>query len=169
MVLESGINLFLPIFSFFFVLLVIYAILDKTKILGESKFIHLLVSFIISIIFISFSSMEFYVRSIIPWFVVLVVIVFMVLFIAGFSTKDFEKMMTPTFSWIIIFVLVVIFLVAAIKVFNPILHPNLIITSGQSPQIISQIIGFLFSSRWSGSVLLLAIAALVSWVITRKS
>ena len=52
----SGIYFFMPVFSFLFVFLIVYAILARTKILGDSGFVNLLVSFIISIIFMSFSS-----------------------------------------------------------------------------------------------------------------
>jgi hypothetical protein len=164
----SGLKFFMPVFSFLFVFVIVYAILAKTKIIGESKFVHLLISFIISIVFMSVSSMELYVREIIPWFAVLIVIVFLVLLVAGFSTKKLEDIMTPTFAWIAIAVLIIIFLIAAIQVFNPVLHPESVVVSGDSPGIIGQLRDFVTSSKVAGSIILLIVAAIVAWIITKK-
>ena len=164
----SGIYFFMPVFSFLFVSLIIYLILLKTKILGESKFILVLISFIVSVIFMSFSSMELYVRTLIPWFVVLFVIVFLILLIAGLSTKKLDDILTSRLAWFLATILVIIFLVAAIRVFNPIFHPDLIITSGEGITLVSQMRTYFDSGSLIGSVLLLVIAGIVAWVITKK-
>jgi len=165
----SGINFFMPLFSFFFVFVVIYALLAKTQLIGDSKFIHILVSFIISIVFMSFSSMELYIRTIIPWFVVLFIVVFLVLTVVAFSTKDWDKIMSPTFAWIVVGVLVVIFLIAAIKVFNPVFHPDSIITGGGGDASFGQQArNILVNSKVTGSILLILVTIVVSWAITRN-
>jgi len=166
----SGIFFFMPVFSFLFVFLISYAILVKTKILGEMPFVNVLVSFILAIVFMSFSSVELYIRTIIPWFAVLFVIVFLILLVAGLATKDLDGIMTNKFAWIIISILVVIFLIAAIKVFNPVLHPDLVITSGDGTQegIVQQLRDVL-GSGVVGGVMLIIIASIVAWVITRNS
>jgi len=169
MVLDiSGIFFFMPVFSFLFVFLICYAILVKTKLLGEMGFVNSFVSFIIAIVFMSFSSVELYIRTIIPWFAVLFVIVFLILLIAGLSTKNLDGIMTNKFSWVIIGILIAVFLIIAIRVFNPVLHPDLIITSGDGtqPGIVEQL-AYILDSRVAGGLLLVAIAAIVSWVITR--
>ncbi len=162
----TGINYFMPLFSFFFVVLIVYLILNKTKILGESNFLNFLVSFIMAIIFMSFSSIELYVRNIIPWFVVLLIIVFLVLFLAAFSTKDIDKIMTSKFAWAVMIILIIIFMIVAIQVFNPVFHPDKIITSG-SGTAGSQIINFFVNSRYTGTILLVIISAVLGWVVTR--
>ena len=164
----SGLNFFMPVFSFLFVFLIVYALLVKTKIVGESKFVNLLISFIISVVFMSVSSMELYVQKIIPWFVVLLVVVFLILLIAGFATKDLNKIMTPAFAWVAVAVLIIIFLIAAIQVFNPVFHPDLVVTSGENPGLISQLRDYAGSSKVAGSLILLVVAALVAWVVTKK-
>ena len=166
----SGLQFFLPIFSFLFVFLISYAILIKTKLLGEMPFVNVLVSFILAIVFMSFSSVELYIRTIIPWFAVLFVIVFLVLLIAGLATKDLSGIMTKGFAWVIIAILVAVFLVAAIKVFNPVLHPDLVVTSGDGtqPGIIEQLRDVL-DNRIAGGVLLVVIAIVVSAIITKGS
>ena len=162
----TGIYFFMPVFSFLFVFVVVYAILTKTKVLGEQK-VNLLISFVMAIIFMNFSSMQLYVETMLPWFVVFVICLFLVLVIMAFSTKDVGKMMTPAFAWVMVAILVVIFLISAIKVFNPVFHPEYGITSGDSPQIIGQVRS-MFDNQTSGSVLLLIVAAVVTWVLVRK-
>jgi len=164
----SGISFFMPVFGFLFVFLVVYAILLKSKIFGDIPFAYFLVSFAMSVIFMSFSSLELYVRTIIPWFVILFIIVFLVLLIAGFSTKSLDKIMTSKFAWFIVAVLVIIFLIAAIRVFNPIFHPDLVIASGEGTSLGEQVKGFFGSSKWAGSLLLFLIAAVVAWFISKK-
>lgn len=163
----SGIYFFMPVFSFLFVFLIVYAILARTKILGESGFVNLLVSFIMAIIFMSFSSLELYVKTIVPWAIVLLVIVFLVLLLAGMSTKDLGKIMTNKFAWAIIIILLIIFLISAIKVFNPVFHPDLVITSGEGTSLVEQI-AYSLDGRVTGTILLIIIALAVSWILTRK-
>ena len=161
----SGLNFFMPVFSFLLVFVIVYALLAKFKIIGESKWILVFVSFIVAIIFMSFSSLKLYVETIIPWFVVLLVIVFLVLIMGFFTSKDWVP--KSWFAWIIIIILIIIFLVSAIRVFNPVFHPDLGITSGQGTSMLEQV-GEYLDGGFLGSVLLLIIAGIVAWVITRK-
>jgi len=158
----AGLYFFMPVFSFLFVFLIVYAILLKTKLLGEGKFV---------IAFMSFSTANFstdqYVRTIVPWFAVLLVCVFLVLVLAGLSTKDLGKIMTNKFAWVVIAILIIIFIIAAIRVFNPVFNWTYGVSSGDSPQVISQIRD-LFSNSVGGGILLAIVAGLVAWVITRK-
>jgi len=161
----SGLNFFMPLFSFLLVFVVVYALLARFKIIGEGKFINILISFVVAIIFISFSSLKLYIETILPWFVVLLVIVFLVLIMGFFSSKDWSP--KSWFAWIIIIVLIAIFLISAIYVFNPVFHPDLGLASGQGTSMLEQISGY-FDGGFLGSILLLIIAGIVAWVITRK-
>ena len=168
----AGLYFFMPVFSFLFVFLIVYAVLLKTKLLGEGKFVIALISFVIGIIFMSFStvsgSTDQYVRTIVPWFAVLLVCVFLVLVLAGLSTKDLGKIMTTRFAWVVIAILIVIFIIAAIRVFNPVFNWTYGVSSApDQPQVISQIRD-LFSNAVGGGILLLIVAILVAWVITKK-
>jgi len=166
----SGLEFFMPIFSFLFVLLIVFIILGFTKILGDNKYLHFLIAFIMAVVFMSFSSMDLFVKTIVPWFVVLLVVVFLVLLIAGFSTKGLDKIMSPAFAWVIVAVLIIIFLIAAIKVFNPVFHSDLLITSGDVGQegVGTQLYDFFSSSKFAGSFLLLIISVIVAWVLTKS-
>ena len=79
-----------------------YAILAKTKLLGESNFVNLFLSFIFATIFVTFSPGVDYVTTITPWFVILIISLLFVMMIIGFSQKEIDKMMKPGFSWFFI-------------------------------------------------------------------
>ncbi len=164
----SGIYIFMPIFSFLFVFIIVLAILKGSKILGEVPFANVLVSFIMAIIFISFSSLNLYVQTLIPWVAVLIVCVFFIMMVYGFASGKLDEIFkNKGFAWGMVGVLVVIFLIAAIRVFNPIFHPDLIITSGEGTSLIEQI-SYAYEGRIFGTVLLLIISAVVAMIITKK-
>src|SRR3989344_8902355 len=111
----SWLSYFMAIFGFLLVYIVVYAILTKTKILGENAFINSITAFILAIVFISFSPGVSYIGIITPWFVILVVSLFFFLVIVGFSQKEIDKFMKPGITWVFIVILLIIFLIAAIK------------------------------------------------------
>tara|TARA_Y100000310_G_scaffold197013_2_gene197108 strand:+ start:1095 stop:1574 length:480 start_codon:yes stop_codon:yes gene_type:complete len=151
----SWLAYYMPVFGFLFVFTVIYAILAKTSILGESPFTNLLVSFLFGIVFITFAPGVDYVQTIIPWFVILIISLFFLMMVVGFSQKDMDKFMQPSLAWVFIGILVVMFLWSAIVVFNPFLQPY--------------VDKFLYSERLYGAVLLALVAGAASWIITRKA
>jgi len=165
----GGLYFFMPVFSFLFVFLVVFGVLTKTKVLGGAAAANVIVSFIVAVIFMSFSSLELYVRSVLPWLITLVIIVVIVLVIAGVTTKDLGWIMKPGIGWVIVVIVVIVFFVAAIKVFNPVFHPDLVITEGEEGgvTIMEQFKDFFGTSKWAGSILLLIIAILVGWFIMR--
>ena len=84
----SWLNQGMPLFAFALVFLLSYAILAKTKVLGESKPINFGISLILGIIFITFSSVSEYLTNIAPWFIVLLTSLFFILLMIGFTTED---------------------------------------------------------------------------------
>ena len=149
----SELSYFLPILSFLFVFIVIFALLDKTKVVSESKFLNIFLSGIVAVIFITFTSVRSYVENIVPWVAVLIVALFFVLFIvlaAGGKAGDYKK---PVL-WVFVILLILIFLFAAIKVFSATLGSLL-------PE------SLIYSSRFLGAVLLIILTAAVAWVMTR--
>jgi hypothetical protein len=169
MVLDtSSINFFMPIFSFLFVFVIVYAVLAKTKLLGGNKFVDLTTGFIMSIIFMSFSSAQRYVETIVPWAAVMMVVVFLILLIAGLSTDDLKKIMTTKFAWAVISILILIFLITAVRVFNPIFHQDYLLTTGTgSTTIVSQLLSYM-NSGVTGGILLLIMGLIVAWIITKR-
>ena len=47
-------------------------------------------------------------------------------------------------------------------------HPDLIITGGEGKGMVEQVTDFFSSSKWAGTIILLIVAVLVGWFITKK-
>jgi len=170
MAVEIGIlSLLNPIFVFVLLFVVFYAILAKTKILGESQGNNLIVSFVLAIIFATLTSARDYVISVIPWFAILFVIAFLILLLIGIMQKDVDKFIKPGVSWIFVIIFVIILIVIAIKVFYPQIAPYTPggDETGANP-ILLQIKHLISTPEVLGALLLLIIAAVTSWVLTKK-
>jgi hypothetical protein len=165
----SSLNFFLPVFGFLLVFLVMYLLFAKTKILGENKFAHILISFIIATFFISFSSGAKLVETVTPWFVILIVAIFFVVLLAGFTQKDLDKFFKPGFAWFFIAILGIVFLISLLVVYNSVLYPYLPgVDSVGGDATILKFTDWLYSSKIIGTVVLLVLAGLASWALTRK-
>ena len=148
----SGIAYFLPLFSFLLVFVVTYSVLNKTKIVGEDKWIQLLISFIISTVFVIAVRPREYILDIVPWFAVLVITLFFVLAMTGFvgGLESFGKGIGRALVWIML----ALFLLSAYFVFSDILNE-------------SGIADWIFSAKVIGAIVLLGISALVAWVLVK--
>ncbi len=102
----------LPILGFALIVFISYAVIAKTKILGESKAINLIVSLILGAIFITFSSIRQYILNITPLFALLVVVAFMFLITIYFIAKEPDNFTKP-FA-IIFVILLALLLIGAI-------------------------------------------------------
>ena len=108
---------FLPVFSFLFIFVIMYAVLDKFKLMGDNKSIKFIASLSIALIFLfSKSTLEF-VNFVTPWFVILVIIAFCILSLfmfMGLKEKSMEATIgDPRVYWTIL-VIIIILLIAAI-------------------------------------------------------
>ena len=148
----SWINNILPILVFLFVFLIIFSILTKTKVLGGNSFINSLVSFIIGIIFLTASTFNEYVATIVPWFVLIIIIIFFILVLVGFSAIEVKDIFKPATVWVFIIFLILILLAIAFNIFSFNLN----------------FLSFLYSSKVLGGIVLLIIAGFVFWIITKK-
>jgi hypothetical protein len=152
----TGITYFMPIFIFLFVFIIIFAILNKVKILGDNNFAHVLMSFIIAIIFATTTNTRQYIETVTPWVVVFVVSIFFILIVIAISQQKFELFFKPGAVWVIIIALLLIFLVSANQVFS-----NLLLFENFKTVVNTD-------ARLTGGVLLIAVAAIVSWILTKK-
>ena len=101
----------MPLLSFALVFVLAYAIITKTKITGESNSINFLISLILAIIFISFSSIREYLENITPWFITLLVIGFFFSMMIAFLIKsdEWSKFTKPLLLiFIVLFALILI-------------------------------------------------------------
>lgn len=153
----SGFLYFMPLFSFLFIFVVVFSILTKTKILGENKFVNLLISFVLAIIFSTNVGTREYIETITPWVVVFVICLFFILLIIGMSQKKVDDFMKPGFVWIFILILIVMFLIAANNIFSSVMNP---FWENLYEKITTQ-------EKVYGSLLLIIIAAIVSWVLAK--
>ncbi len=110
----SWLNEGLPIFAFVLTFVLAYAIIAKTKILGENKAINAIISLIIGIIFLTFTGVREFLINITPWFAVLLTILFFFFLIIGFMIKsdDWSKYTKPT--TIVFIILLGIILIGAL-------------------------------------------------------
>lgn len=149
----EGLNYFMPVFSFLLVFVLIYALLAKTKVLGENKFVHLLISFILAVFFIVNVSLVDFVKFSSAWFVVFIVCVFLILVLIAF-TGNLEIIHNKWIGGILILGLIVFFVISSAYTFNWAVNWDKIRDW--------------FSTDWFGFVLLLIIAGIVSWVLAKK-
>lgn len=150
----SGFATFVPVFGFLLVFVVAYALLSKTKLLGENKFVHIFTSFVIAILFLVSTTAVKYVATITPWFVgFLVSLVFIGLIVGLMGKETVEKVFSPSFAWFIIVVLIIVFIICAAYVFKDILIGSSGISL--SPQIV-------------GVIVLIGLTIFASWLISKK-
>ncbi|MFH1238332.1 MAG: hypothetical protein ABIH79_00295 [archaeon] len=150
----SAVGYFMPIFAFLLVFIVVYALLFKTKVLGDNQAIMVFISFILSGFFIVQTSLVEFVKFTSAWFVVGVVMIFFLITLLGFlpGKTPFEFLSKGNwFSWVVFGVLIVLFIISSSYIFNWVVNWGLVQEW--------------FSSEWFGMILLLVIAAIVAWKI----
>lgn len=154
----SGISYFAPVAAFLVVFLIVFAMLNKTKLIGENAWVQLFLSLLIATIFISGAGVRDYVLTITPWFAVFVVSLFFILFIIGFVGKPVE-FLTKGIGVMFVIALIIVFLISGFVIFSEYLIPFL--PGGRVGQDI-------YGTRVFGALVLLLISAAVSWVLVRK-
>jgi hypothetical protein len=162
---------FMPMIVFLLVFIIMFALLAKTKVLGGNAFVHLFTSFLIAVIFIASPALTDLTKLAMPWVMVLIVVLISILLVIGFVKGNLDSITkNPAVTVAVIIAIIVIFLVSAINVFGPIVKPYLPTAAseaGASPDLL-QIKHVLFSPSTVGMIVLLIVAAIASWIITKK-
>ncbi|MFH1501167.1 MAG: hypothetical protein ABIE22_04455 [archaeon] len=153
----SGLEFYMPIFAFLFVFVIMYALIAKTKILGDNKFVNLVVSFVIAVIFTLISSIRTYIETVIPWFAVLIVLAFFALLIVHFVHEKPGDILKPWFAWVFVALLVIIFLAGAIIVFPDTLEP-----------LYDDFTDWADGGGIAGGIILLVVAIIAAWVLAKS-
>ncbi|MBT3642552.1 hypothetical protein HN604_03590 [archaeon] len=153
----SAMSYFLPIFSFLLVFIVVYALLMKTKVLGDNATIAIFISLILASFFVVEASLVEFIQFSSAWFGVIVVAIFflvtMVAFLPGEAPlKIFEKGLV---GWVVVGLMVAFFIVSSAYVFNWAISWGYVRSW--------------FDTEWFGMILLLVIAAIVSFTILPKA
>jgi hypothetical protein len=124
--LDSGIGEFLiPVFIFILVYAIIYAILQKVKILGDSLNINAMAAFVLAALFaMAPGAMEF-IAVIAPWFVVMVLVAFSIILIfmfGGVKEGNIETIFKDsTVYWTILIFSIIIIIGGLTAVYGPFL------------------------------------------------
>ena len=144
----------MPIFAFLLVFIVVYALLKKTEVIGDSESVMLFISFILSSFFIVEASLVDFVQFSSAWFSVIVVGLFFLLIILAFLPgKEPLAFLTKNdwFSWVTLGLIIAFFVISSAYVFNWAVNWGMVKDW--------------FNTDWFGMILLLIIAGVVSWKI----
>lgn len=153
MVVLSTLSYFLPIISFLFVFVLIYALLVKTKILGDNNSVALMLSFFLSAFFIFNASLVEFVQVSSAWVVAFFVCLFLIITLLSFTGK-WGDLMNKNMGYAVLGILIVIFVVSSSYVFNWAVN--------------FQTVRDWSETRWFGFTLLLVMAGIVSKVLVKK-
>jgi hypothetical protein len=155
----SGLGTFMPVFGFILVFTVVYAILGKTKVLGEQKFVHIFVSFCIAIVFLISANAVEYVKVTTPIFAAFIIsILFIMLVVGMFKGKMDDFFHGKGFAIFLIVILIIVFVFSAIFVFAPIIN-----TYMAGPK------NFLLQPQILGVLILIGVTAFTAWLLSKKS
>ncbi len=160
-----------PVLVFLAVFAIMFAVLHKTKLIGENKAAQIFISFVFSTIFVTASSAGEVLLNVIPWFAVLIIALFLIMLIVGFMGKT-EAIIGKGIGWVFVVLLIIIFLISGIKVFSHSISPYWPgATYAEVEQGDPNLVGFfawLYSPRVKGFFLLIGVAAIATWVLVRK-
>lgn len=143
----------LPLVLFFLIFTIVYAVLAKTKILGDSKFVQLFIAFLVSTLFITFAGVRTYILTVTPWFAVFLVLFIFIAAMIGFS-GNIPKGLSSGIGIAFVVAMLLLFLVSAYFVFSAVGPIVKLADWFSSPKVYS-------------SLLLLALGALISWLLVK--
>jgi len=153
---SSSIATFLPVFAFLLVFAVVYGLLSKTKILGENRFVHILISFSLAVIFLASSSALQFTKVSSAWFAAFIISILFIVLIVGLARKNLEDILTPGFTWFIVIALILIFIFSGIFVFKDAINTYL-----------AQPKNFILDPTILGVVVLVGLTVFISWLLAR--
>lgn len=175
----SLLKLIAPIFSFIFIFTLVYAVMDKFKLVGDNKGIHAAIAFSIAMVFMFAGDAIKFVNFITPWFIIMLVVgLFIISFFVffGVSTKTIgEQVMTdPRVVWTIIIISIIILFVSIGQVFGSDLpgqfddEGNRIAVNSDSGTATSEGLQAIVHPRVLGALFLLVIAAFAIRLISEN-
>ncbi|MAG39874.1 hypothetical protein CMI41_02825 [Candidatus Pacearchaeota archaeon] len=156
--IATGVGWFAPIFAFLLVFIIMFAILKKTGILGDSDPVVLFVSFIVAAFFILEAQLVDFVEVITGWVGVLMVVIFFLLILLAFAGKDNKLDFLHEnnwFSWVVLIVIIILLVSSGSYVFNWVINWDLV-----EEWIMTD---------WFGFIALVVIGLVVSFVLTKKA
>jgi len=153
----------MPLLAYLFVFTLVYALLAKTKILGDNAFMHFLLSVVVAVIFILSPMATKFTAVTVPWVAIFIFMVFFILLVITFVRGNIDDIVkSPVIAIIVSVIILIIFIISSINVFGPLVSQGYFSTEGQ------QAFDFFTNPQFYGLVVLLVIAGIVSWTVTKK-
>jgi len=164
-VLDLGIlSYFAPIFIFFLMLVVVWAILEKTELFGKNSMIHWVIAFCTALLVMVFPGASDVIQIITPWFAVLfiflslLIMIFLFMGVKGGTIADvFGK--NSFIIWAVVLLCLGIFGFAMMQVYGDLVHD--ITSPDDGDNLNSQIGQILFNPKVMGVILLLVISGMI--------
>ena len=157
---------FVPVFVFFLVLVIVWALLEKTHFFQGNKFVNLLIAFVLAVLFVIVPELSQVVALATPWFGILflfLLLLILTFLFMGVNPEDVSNVFSGgnmTITWAIIIISLAIFGYAFTQVYGDAIHD---ITAGESEEgsadLVQNVGQILFTPKILGMVLLLGIAA----------
>lgn len=126
--LDLGVLTYLtPLFTFLFILIISYAVLDKFKLLGNNFAPKAIAAFSIAMIFILSTRMLKIVNMATPWFILLIILGFFIvamLMFMGIKQESITKAVgSGTVVWTILIVSLLLFIIIIVQAFQDVQSP----------------------------------------------
>lgn len=123
----SILNYLTPLFTFLFILVISYAVLDKFKLLGEHFAPKAIAAFSIAMIFILSSRMMAAINIATPWFILMIIlgffIVAMLMFMGVKQESVTRAVSSGTVIWIVVIISLILFIISIITAFQDVNSP----------------------------------------------
>jgi len=153
----------MPLLAYLFIFTLVYALLAKTKILGDNAFIHFMLSIVVAIVFILSPMATKFTALTVPWVAIFMFMVFFILLIITFVRGNIDDIVkSPLIAIIVAVIILIIFIISAVNVFGPLVSQGYFSKEGQ------QTFDFFTNPQFYGLAILLIIAGIVSWTVTKK-
>ena len=153
MVSLTAVDWYLPLISFFLVFIVSFAILQKTKVLGDDSSVSIFLAFIFGALFVVNTSLVEFVRVTTSWISVVMVFLFFVMVILAFSGFKIEEFFKGKAGWGLLVLVLLLFVVSSAYVFSWAINWGRVWTWA--------------GTDWFGFLVLIILAFIVSKVMTK--
>lgn len=163
--MASSLVFIMPLLAFLFIFIVSFALFSKTKILGGSEVTNVLISFLISIIFVVNPPATKFTLATIPWIAVLMVVLLFILLILTFVKGNIEDIVkSKIVALILVAAVLLVFLGAAVNVFGPLIN---VVSSGSLEPIQNTALELFLSPAVLGAIVLVIIAGITYYFLTK--
>ncbi|MFC1685787.1 hypothetical protein ACFLZZ_02060 [Nanoarchaeota archaeon] len=156
----------MPMLAFLFVFIVSFALLSKTKFLGDNQTTNILVSFLIAVMFVINPPATKVTLTTVPWLAVLMVVLLFIMMILVFVRGSLDDLVkSKVVAAILVAAILLVFLGASVNVFGPLIN---MISEGSLEPAQGTALELFLSPAVIGGVVLLVIAGISYWLLTMR-